>query len=128
MLAVRMMQVTGNEVVHVIAMRHRLVAAARTVAVVRGMRPAVVRTAVARMGGIDLDHVFVDVVVVRVVKVTVVQVIDVVTVAHGDVAAIRSVLVRVVGMHMVLGRHGGSPAARGTAVPSHTTPRRPRRQ
>jgi hypothetical protein len=44
---------------------------------------------------IDRDHVLVDVALVRVVQVAVVHVVDVVVVAHGGVAAVRSMLVSV---------------------------------
>jgi hypothetical protein len=54
--------------------------------------------------------VLVDVVVVAVVQVAVVQVVDVITMAHRDVAAAGAVLMRVVGMvRLVTSGHGPDP-------------------
>ena len=98
-VAVRVVQVTIDEVVDVVAMRHRFVAATGAVHVSRFVAAAVVfRRAGVWVGGADGDAVFIDVVAVRMVQVAVVQVINVAFVFDGGVTAIRAVLVFVVGV------------------------------
>lgn len=73
MFAVRMMQVSVHQVIDVIAMWHRLVAAVRSVSVSGFMRAAVV--AWRAVGGIRSAHrncVIVDVAVVNMMQVSVV--------------------------------------------------------
>ncbi|HLW47944.1 MAG TPA: hypothetical protein VKW09_09280 [bacterium] len=80
---VRMMQVPGDEVIHMVAMRHRVVPAARAMRVVLWMLAAIVlRRAACRVGRIDREAVVVHVVTVDVVQVAVVEVIGVVAVLH----------------------------------------------
>ena len=98
-VAVRVVQVAIDEVIDVVAMRHRFVAAAGAMHVAGFVAVAVVvRGADVRVGGADGDAVFIDVVAVRVVQVAVVQVINVAFVFDGGVTAIRAVLVFVVGV------------------------------
>ena len=98
-VAVRMMQMAIDEVIDVVAMRHRFVAAARAMHVAGFVAVAVmVGGADVRVGGADGDGVFIDVVAVRVVQVAAVQVINVAFVCDGGVTAIRAVLVFVVGV------------------------------
>ena len=98
-VAVRVVQVAIDEVIDVVAMWHRFVAAAGAVDVSGFVAAAVVvGRAGVRVGGADGDAVFIDVVAMRVVQVAVVQVIDVAVVLDGGVAAARAVLVRVVGV------------------------------
>jgi hypothetical protein len=117
MVAVWMMQASADQVIDVIAMGHRFVPAGRTMPV----RAARLRRALHGVGGIDRDRVLVDVIFVHVVQVPVVQVIDVAGMAHRRVAAVGTMLVRVVGM-MLLGAGGHSVfsffvcGASGTAV------------
>jgi hypothetical protein len=93
MVVVGPVQPPLDQVVDVIAVRHGLVSAVRAVGV-RGI--AADRTGVVPgMFLIDGDHVFVDVLLVRMVQMAVMEVVDVIVVVHGDVAAIRSVPVRV---------------------------------
>ena len=98
-VAVRVVQVAIDEVVNVVAMRHGFVAATGTVYMSRFVAAAVVvRRAGIRVGGADGDAVFIDVVAVRMVQVAVVQIVNVAVVLDGGVAAVRAVLVRVVGV------------------------------
>lgn len=97
MIAMRMMQVAIDQIVDVIAVGHRLMAAAGAVDMARFVPGAVV------VGGAgigvrraDLDHMLVDVIPMRVMQVTVMQVIDVIAVAHGGMAAARAMLVVVI--------------------------------
>jgi hypothetical protein len=103
--AVRMMQVVANPVIGVIAVRHRLMAAAGAVDM-RGVvtAAAVTRGAAVRVFRRYLDHVLVDVTLVRMMEVTLVQVIDVARVAHRRVAAAGTVLMRMAGV--LVGRAG----------------------
>jgi hypothetical protein len=99
MTAVGVVQVAGDTVIHVVSVRHRLVAAAGTVHMTRLMPTA------AMVGGTPVgmitryfDHVLVDMPFVRVMEVTIVQIIDMAAVAHRGMAAARSMLMRMVGM------------------------------
>ena len=96
-LAVRMMQVSRDEVVDVIAVRDGLVATARAVDVTLGVPRAAMRGR-ARGGvrRVDREGALVDVSVVRTMKVAVMEIVDVVAVANGGVAAGRTVGVIVV--------------------------------
>lgn len=99
MVAVRVMEVTGNAVVDVIAVRNCLVAATGAVDMAGLMTAAtVVRGAAVGVVAGDVDHMLVDMIFMRIVEVTVMQVIDVAAVTHGRVATTRPVLVRMVGM------------------------------
>jgi hypothetical protein len=94
-------QPTVDQVVDVIPVRNGLMAA---VTAVRVLRIAVGGLCVvAGVGLIDRDHVLVDVPAVWMVQVTVVQVVDVVVVAHGGVAAIRSVRMGVLAIVYLVG-------------------------
>jgi hypothetical protein len=95
-VAVRMVEVAGDQVVGVVAMRHGFVATIRTVGVIRVVpRAVVVRGAVVGVCGAHLDRVLVDMVLVRVMEVAVMQVIDVTIVLDRGVAALGTVLVGV---------------------------------
>lgn len=95
-----------DQEVDVVAMGHRLVAAAWAV----GMSVVVAAGRLGVPSGVgvaDRDHVLVHVVVVRAMQVAVVQVVDMVLVAHHGVAALRpvDVVVRFVS-GMIMGGHG----------------------
>lgn len=104
--AVRVVQVPADEVIDVIAVRHRVVAAALAVGVrlvvgaagVRGRASGGVRAA-------DLEGVLVDVVAVRVVQVPLVQIIGMARVRDGRVAAALAVNVIVLAVGLVVA-HG----------------------
>ena len=83
------------DVVHVVAVLDRLMAAAVSVLVV-----------VARVDGVAAERALVPVVEVRLVDVPVVQVVGVIAVLDGDVPAALTVLVGVIRMYHVLGCHG----------------------
>ena len=97
--AVRMMQVPGDKVVDVIAVRDGLVSAARAVDMALGVTSAAVRRrARGRIGRADLEDALVDVAIVPVVEVAIVEVVDVVAMADGEVAAVSAVDVIVIRM------------------------------
>ena len=96
---VRVMQVPGDEVVDVIAMRDRFVTATRAVDVALGVTSAAVRRrAGGRIGRADLGDALVDVPIVAVVEVAIVEVVDVVAMTDGEVAAVGAVDVIVIRM------------------------------
>lgn len=106
MAIVGVMKSSVNEVIDVIAMGHGFVSAARAVGV---SAPGIGRTA-RGVGVADLNDVFVDMVLVRVVQMTIMEVVDMVTMAHGRVSAVRTMLMGVIGMMpLVAHGHGSTP-------------------
>jgi hypothetical protein len=94
--AVRVVQVAVDEVVRVIAVRHRFVAAAWSVLMILGMPAATVgRRASGGIGGVHLQAVLLNTLGRRVVQVAVVKVIDVPVMLDALVAAVGPVLVSV---------------------------------
>jgi hypothetical protein len=95
--AVGMVEMPVHQVVHVVAMGHRLVAAARSVPVLAIMAAAIMvgRAAVGVVRR-DLDRVLVDVPLVGMMEVPVVQVVDMIAVLDGDMPAIGPVGVRMI--------------------------------
>ena len=99
MITMWMMEVAANAVVDVVGVRNRLVAAAGTVDMTGFVSAAaMVRSAAVGVLPGDVDHVLVDMILMRVVEVTIVQIIDVAVVANGGVAASRPMLVSMVRM------------------------------
>lgn len=91
-IAVRVMQVAIDEIVHVIAVRYGFVSAARAVYVGCVVAAAlVVRCACVGIARRHVDHVFVDMVAMRMVQVPIVQVVDVIAVPYTGVPAVRAV-------------------------------------
>ena len=101
MAAVRVVQVTIDQVVHVARVRHRLMATAGAVLVTRRVGGAVVaRGASLGVSGARLQLVALGVRPLRVVEVALVEVVGVPFVLDSDVSAAGAVLVTVVGMGM----------------------------
>ena len=107
MITVRVVQVAIDEVVDVIAVRHCLVAATRTMHVICLVTAAVVRPPTLRIRFADRDSMLVVVILVGAMQVAVVQVADVIAVLNGGVTATGSVLVVVVSV--LLAAHESSP-------------------
>ena len=107
---VRVVQVAGDKIVHVIAVRHRFMAAAGPVNVARLMpRAGMLRGADGGIGSAHFDDVLVVMVAVRRMQVAVVQIIDVAAVLDGGVAAAGSVDVVMFGMGVMrVSGHGRS--------------------
>jgi hypothetical protein len=104
MVAVRVMQVAVDEVVDMIAMWHRRVAAARSMPVAALVAAAIVAgCAPLGISGRHLDHMLVVVIAMRIVQMAVMEIVDVVAMPDRDMAAARPVAVRVVVMNRVLG-------------------------
>jgi hypothetical protein len=116
-ISMGVVQVAVDQVIDVIAMGHRLMATAGTVHMVGVMPLAlVVRGTAVRVGVADLDHMLVDMILVRMMQVSVVQIVDVTLVFDGRVATARAMLVIMVGMN--LAAHGNLRsrcAARGSS-------------
>ena len=107
---VRVMQVPVDKVVDVIAVRHRVVAAARTVDVaVLVSVAAMARCAGIRVSFVDGDRALVDMIAVHRVEMPVVQVVDMAVVLDGTMPAMRSVNVTVIGMDLVFAHRGCPP-------------------
>jgi hypothetical protein len=96
MAAVRMMQMSCDEVIHMVAVRHRFVPAIRAVCVVSRVACArVLRGACGWISGTHRHRVFIHVIAVRLVQMAIMQVVHVVAVLDARVAASGSVSVRV---------------------------------
>ena len=116
MVAVWMVQAPVDEIVGVIAMRHRFVTASRAVAMRRIMAAATVfRAAAVRVGGTDFDDVLVDMPVVWVLQMTVIQVVQVPLVANRKMATAGTMHVQMIGVSSV-GCHALSPTGCGLCL------------
>jgi uncharacterized protein GlcG (DUF336 family) len=94
-----MMQMAFYEIVDMIAMRHGLVSAVRTMDMAWLMASTVViRRADVRVCLRHLDHVLVHMVTMRMVQMPIMQVVDMVAVPHGGVPAARAMRMGMVGM------------------------------
>jgi hypothetical protein len=98
-IAVRMVQMAGDEIVDMIAMRNRFVAAARAMnmsSIVSGA--AMVGRASIRVFVAHLNPMFIHMIGVRMVKMAIVEIIHMVTMPNGKVTAAGPMRVIVVGM------------------------------
>ncbi|MFL9963818.1 hypothetical protein PQR02_22680 [Paraburkholderia sediminicola] len=108
-IAVRMVQVAVDEIVDVIPLRHRFVAAPRSVNVGRVVAPAV-RRALVRIFGAHFEPVLVDMIAVRVMQMTVMQIINVIVVPDCSMSTVRAMLMVVASvMWFVAGAHVKAP-------------------
>ncbi len=110
-IAMWMVQMAVDEVVDMIAVRHRFVAAARSMDVTRFMsRASVVGRAAVRIRLADLNDMFVYMVAVGMMQVAVMQIVDMIAMADRRMATTGAVLMVVVFM-MREGtvRHFGTP-------------------
>lgn len=94
-VAMRVVQVTADEVVHVVRVRYRLVTAVRTVRTRLVVSAMETLSAVIRVAVVHLETVFVHMTLVGMVQVPVVQVIDVSVVHQRRVPTPGAVLVPV---------------------------------
>ncbi len=95
-VAMRMMQVTIDQVIDVVTMRHCFVAATLTMDVAGFMATALMRHASAGVCRIDIEPVLFDFSALLVMKVPVVQVIDMAAMLDRRMAALRTVLMRMI--------------------------------
>jgi hypothetical protein len=102
MAVMRVMQPSVHEVINMIAVGYGFVSA---VWPVRVRAPGLGR-AVRRVGVADLDSMLVDMILMHVMQMAVVEVIDMTTMAHSRVPAVRTVLMSVIRMmRIVAGGH-----------------------
>lgn len=104
-IAVRVVQAAIDEVVGVIAVRHRLVTAIRAVTVGAVMTVREAGRAFRGVAAAYGDPVLIDVVLVRVVQAAVMKEVRVSLVAYGRVPAARSMLVGVAVVDLVVVCH-----------------------
>lgn len=105
-VAVLVMQVAADQVIGVVAVGNRLMAAVGAVLVAALVfSAAMIRRAAFGIAVADADAVFVYVVAMHVMQVAVVQIIDVTVVAHRGVPAVGAVGVRMTFMGVVFLRH-----------------------
>jgi hypothetical protein len=98
-VAVGMVQVTVDEIVHMVSMRDRFVTAARSMNVSSIMSgAAMVGRATIRILVAHFNPMFVHMIRVRMVQMAIVEIIHMVAVPNGNVTAVRSMRVVVVGM------------------------------
>jgi hypothetical protein len=95
----RVVEVTIHQIVDMVAVGHDLMATV-TAMHMAGLMPgaAVVWRALVRVGRRNLDHMFIHVVTMRVVEMAVVQMVHMAGMTHGDMAAARAVLMRMIGV------------------------------
>ena len=106
--AVHVVQVSPDQVVHVVSVRHGLVAATGAVHVVPSMPVAgVIRRALLRVGGVDRQAVLVDVVGMGMVQMTIVEVVGMAVVSDGEMTTVVAMDVNVISM--LLAGHGIPP-------------------
>src|SRR5258708_9604571 len=104
-----------DQVVHMVAMRHRFMAAAGPVHMAGVMPGAgVVGGAGVRVARRHLDHVLIHVVAMVVVEMAVMQIVHMAAMTYGGMPAAPAVLVRVVGVvRLIAAGHGVLSGTRG---------------
>jgi hypothetical protein len=107
-VAMRMVEVTVDEIANVVAVGDGLVSAAGAVFMVLGMPSAgVLRRAAGGVGGRDFDHVLIDMTVVHVMQMAIMQIVDVASMLHSGMTAAGPVDMRMVGVFWVATGHDG---------------------
>jgi hypothetical protein len=98
-----MVEMPVDQIVHMVAMGHCLMTAARSVPVLAVMAAAVV-VGRAALGIVrpDVDHVLVDMALMGMMEVPIVQVVHVIAMLDGDMPAIGPVAMRVILMDSML--------------------------
>jgi len=108
-IAVRMVQVAVDEIVDVIPVRHRFMAASWSVNVARVVAAAA-RRALVRIFGTHFELMLVYMIAVRMMQMTVMQIINVIVVLDCSMSTVRAMLMVVVSvMWFVAGAHGEAP-------------------
>jgi hypothetical protein len=111
MVAMRMVQMTVDQIVYMVAVRYRLVTASRPMHMGAVMAAALMAgRAPVGIGRRHLDAMLVDMVAMPMVQVAVMEVVDVVAVTYRRMAAGGTV---VVGVILVLGARAGAGAHGG---------------
>jgi hypothetical protein len=107
MIAMRVMEVTGDAVIDVITVRNGLVTTPRAMDMTHIVTAAAVAgRAAVRVFARDFDNVLVHMSLMRVVQVTIMEIIHMPVMAHRGVATIRAMLMGVAGVNIRgTGRH-----------------------
>ena len=101
MIPMRMMQPAADQVIHMVAVRNRLMSAIRTMNMFRFVPRGGVRASVG-IGLADADDVFIHMVAMHVMKVSFVQIIGVAFMFNGGVSAPGTVLVGMILMFIAV--------------------------
>jgi hypothetical protein len=108
-IAVRMVQVAVDDIVDVIPMRYRFMAAPGSVNVARFVAAASMRPLFGSLGA-DFESVLVYMIAVRMMQMTVMQIINMIVVLDCSMPTVRAMLMVVVGvMWFVAGAHVDTP-------------------
>jgi hypothetical protein len=105
-IAVHVVQMTGNQVVNVIPVGNCLVSATWAMLVALFVPSAnVIGSTSCRIGRGSFDHVFIDMAVMQEMQMSVVQVVDVAVVLHSGMSAVGTMLMRMLLVDGVCLRH-----------------------
>jgi hypothetical protein len=97
-IAVRMMEASVDQVIKVVPMRNRLMAAARTMAMRFIMSGStMLRVAPIGIRGANFNHVFISAPLFHMVQMTLVEIINVILMLNGNMAAARTMHMRLIG-------------------------------
>ena len=100
-VAMRMMQMAINQIIHMITMRNRLMPASRAVDMASLMPgTCVAGRALGGVCGADLQHMLIDMPAVDVMQMTIVQIIGMTGVVDGQMSATRAMLMLVIVMFL----------------------------
>ncbi|MCX7184767.1 MAG: hypothetical protein NTW90_05980 [Nitrosospira sp.] len=115
-IAMRMMQVAVNQIIHMIAMRNLLMPASRTVDMASIMTGTdVIRGALGGVRGTDLQYMLVNMRTVDMVQMAIVQIVGMTGVVYGQMSAAWTMLVIVMAM-LLAGIHAYPPVMVDTTV------------
>ncbi len=99
MVAMMMMKASIHQIIYVIAMRNRFVAAIWPVNMVLVMTDRIFKwPASIRIGGADFDDMFIDMITMGMMQMTIVKIVDMIIMFHCNVATVRAVLMVMVCM------------------------------
>ena len=105
MVAMVMMEPTVDEIVDVVAVRDRLMPAAGSMDMARFVTFVASPRALGRIMGGYFNNMLLDIVPFLMVQMPIMQVVDMVPVLHRDVTTVRTVLMRMVSVRGMTGRH-----------------------
>jgi hypothetical protein len=117
-VAVRMMQVSLDQIIGMVPVRHGFMAAARAMTMSRIMTAAaVVRRAALGIRGAHFNDVLVDMILVRMMQMAVMKIIDVSLMPDRDMPAARSMDMGMIGVNRMIMRSHAFFLSRGLVDP-----------
>lgn len=120
-IAMRMMQVAVNQVIHMVAMRDLLMPASRPVDMASIMPGTdMIRGALGGVRGTDLQHMLVNMRTVDMVQMAIVQIVGMTGVVYGQMPAARTMLMVVMVM-LLAGIHIHPPVTMSPTVKTSTS-------